>query len=391
MSQTLPTTETLTRLPATTDEVVLGQVSVITVPTEAPARVRRHQRLAGRFRRLVLWTLAFFLIFQLGLALAIEWKLPVFRDPYYAHKANRLEAQLNQTPAPPRSVVMLGSSRTVFALRGHEVEKMLGDGTVVFNFGIPGGGPLTELLCLRRLLAQGVRPDHLLLEVLPPVFAGQASIAEVTRLDVQRMWWDDLPVIERHVHLQENLRASWCEGWVLPAVSHRYAIMSQVAPALLTQESRLDWFNKADASGWVPPADPTRTPERIRFATERTRREYGHYLDGFQLGGSSVSAMRELLDLCRQEGIPVTLILMPESSEFRSWYTPECWAQVEKYLAELQSEYAIPLVNARQWVADDAFVDGHHIYEDGATCFSERLGREVIGPMLDKNQARAAR
>jgi hypothetical protein len=390
MSQTLPTTEPLTRLPID-EEVVLGQVSVVTVPTEEPTRIRRRKSLAARSRRVVLWTLGFFFVFQIGLALAIEWKLPVFRDPYYAHKANRLEAQLKQTPAPPRNVVMLGSSRTVFALRGRDIEKMLGNGTVVFNFGIPGGGPLTELLCLRRLLAQGVRPDHLLLEVLPPVFAGQASIAEVTMLDVQRMWWDDLPVIERHVHPQENLRATWCEGWALPAQSHRYAIMSHVAPALLAQEARLDWFNKADASGWVPPVDPTRTPERRRFATDRTQREYGHYLDGFQLGGPSVSAMRELLDLCRREGIPVTLVLMPESTEFRSWYTPQCWAQVEKYLADIQTEYGIPVVNARQWVADDEFSDGHHLYEDGAECFSERLGREVIRPMLDKKRADAGR
>ncbi len=66
---------------------------------------------------------------------------------------------------------MLGSSRTCHGLAADELHERLsrelGRPVSVVNAGLPGSGPFTELLLWRRLRRDGVRPDLLLVEVLP--------------------------------------------------------------------------------------------------------------------------------------------------------------------------------------------------------------------------------
>ena len=40
--------------------------------------------------------------------------------------------------------------------------------------------------------------------------------------------------------------------------------------------------------------------------------------------------------------------------------------------------FGVPWTDARTWVADEYFVDGHHLLADGAAAFSERFGRDVL-------------
>ena len=108
--------------------------------------------------------------FQVGLGLVAEISLYV-RDPGYSDKEIRLARQEAANPDGPR-VVMLGTSRTAAAFHAGRVREQLiaerGGRAVVFNFGIPASGPITHIVYLKRLLADGHRPDLLLLEVLPP-------------------------------------------------------------------------------------------------------------------------------------------------------------------------------------------------------------------------------
>src|SRR5207248_1044291 len=112
------------------------------------------------------WAVAAFAAGQLVLGLAVERWLPQARDPDYAAKVERLRARRAEAPDRPL-VLVLGSSRVQLGLRGGPV---YADGrtALVFNFGLSGAGPYLEALCLRRLFAEGVRPDLLVLEVLPP-------------------------------------------------------------------------------------------------------------------------------------------------------------------------------------------------------------------------------
>src|SRR5262249_21262349 len=79
-------------------------------------------------------------------------------------------------------MVMLGSSRTLVGLRP---DRLTNSRLLVWNFGIKGAGPMMQLVCLRRLLGAGIRPDHLFVEVLPLCFN------QPQRLSVEELWFHD--------------------------------------------------------------------------------------------------------------------------------------------------------------------------------------------------------
>jgi hypothetical protein len=324
---------------------------------------------------------------------AIELRLPELRDPWYADKAARLRRRVGDAPDRPLTVVVLGSSRIAFGLRASELEpglaRLTGRPTVLFNFGVIGAGPLIELVMLRRLLGDGVRPDLLLVEILPPQFNGHLAGFELDQLPAERLWPCELSALAPYGASCRELRRNWRWSCLRPWYAHRLAIVSRVAPSLLSWRERQDGFRNLDASGWGEPPVPLLTPENRRVALEQARHEYARNLASYQLGGPSCDALRDLLSLCRHEGIPVALVWMPESTTFRSWYPPPAQAQITAFLAEVSGGYGAPLVDAREWVADDDFIDGHHLLPHGSVTFSERLSREALVPLLRDTTAYA--
>src|SRR4051812_44856236 len=112
----------------------------------------------------LLWFLAGFVVVQAGLGAGVERLWPAVRDPEFAARAEQLHQHHPQGAASRRPLVLaLGSSRTLMGLdarRLSEATAETGDvPPLVFNFGVPGSGPMLEAVCLRRLLADGVRPD----------------------------------------------------------------------------------------------------------------------------------------------------------------------------------------------------------------------------------------
>jgi hypothetical protein len=328
---------------------------------------------------------------QLLLAASAEWLLPALRDPPYGDKERVLLRRLAGRSRRP--VVMLGSSRTLYALRGRDAERALPPpdaAPVVFNFGLSGAGPLMELLTLRRLVADGIKPQLLLVEVHAPSLAGQVELADFGRMTPERLAHTELSLVERYMP-GAHLRSRWWTNWLLPCYSHRFTILSELLPQVLPTEERMDWLRGMDDSGWcaLPELRRCREEEGRRFWMTIAHHEYDQALSEFRLGGPGPAALRELLALCRQHAIPTVLVLMPEGDEFRSWYPSAAWAQVESFLAELHCEFDVDVINARDWLAEQDFADSHHQFPEGAKRFSERLAREVIAPRLHQPAAPA--
>jgi hypothetical protein len=42
----------------------------------------------------------------------------------------------------------------------------------------------------------------------------------------------------------------------------------------------------------------------------------------------------------------------------------------------------VPLIDARDWVDDDGFWDGHHMLPAGAAQFTHRFEREALQPLV---------
>jgi hypothetical protein len=92
--------------------------------------------------------------------------------------------------------------------------------------------------------------------------------------------------------------------------------------------------------------------------------------------------LRDLVAAVRAAGAEPVLYLMPEGSEFRSWYAGEPDVVFTRYLQQFTAQHAVTLVDARTWMADDDFSDSHHLLRPAAEAFSRRFGEEVILPRL---------
>jgi lysophospholipase L1-like esterase len=101
-------------------------------------------------------------------------------------------------------------------------------------------------------------------------------------------------------------------------------------------------------------------------------------LRDFRPAEPSRKALRAILAECQGRAIPAALVLMPEGSTVRGWYSPAAHAGVAALLAELRGEFGVPLIDARTWLADDDFSDGLHLYAAGAERYSRRLAGEVL-------------
>ena len=166
----------------------------------------------------------------------------------------------------------------------------------------------------------------------------------------------------------------------LAAHKYRRGLMRAYIPEYAGSEDLSTWWDRSGSGTLMFPEKVA--PEVMAYSTLRTRTQYWDKLQKYRITPAADRATRQLLTLCRDERIPVVLYIMPESSEFRSWYTPESLRILDAYLAELRRDFDLPLTDARLWLPDDAFWDGHHVVQRGARAFTPRFMNEVVNPAL---------
>jgi hypothetical protein len=350
-------------------------------PAAAPRRDRRRSAAAALAAGVVAAALL-----HLGLAVAAEASRLV-RDPVYADKERKLARLERALPPGSPVVVFVGTSRTGNGFDAGRAQELLTDAlgrpAGAFNFGTPASGPVTHLLHLRRLLAGGHRPALLVLEILPPTlaelpdgplegrFAGGAAFG-----------WDELDWAAGYGFPVERLREQRRKAVVAPWYGLRFQVLGRLFPTALPYHLRYDWSRGPDQNGWNPMLVEEVDDAQRAAGFSRAKLEYRDILAGLKLGAGPTRALRDLLELCRERGIPVVLVRMPEGSGFRALYPRGVAARVERFLGELAGEFRCRVADCREWMPDDAFADGHHLLRGPAGAFTERLTREVIEPAL---------
>jgi hypothetical protein len=339
-----------------------------------PTRTRRA-------RRALLWAGAIFAALQVALAALVERPCPALRDPEYGLKLARLRAARAAEPRRPL-VLILGSSRAECGVRPDALRPLSADGEagpLVFNFAVCGAGPLIELLVLNRLLHEGIRPDAVVVELLPAFLCQDGVWAEERRLPLNRVYAADLAVLRRNWTRPRRTCAAWLADSALSWHTHRFAVLSRFRPDLLAWSNRVDHWNRLDALGWLADPRPSVSAEQYAWAFERARQEYGACLREFRVTPNGDGPLRELLATCRRHGIGLVLLTMPESRAFRGLYPPGARTAIDDYLNGLGRTYGACWIDARDWLPDEAFVDGHHLLAASATEFSSRLGPILFG------------
>ncbi len=322
------------------------------------------------------------LLLQLGLGITAETSLYI-RDPGYADKEIRLARQEAINPSGPR-IVMLGTSRTAAAFHAGRVRERLGSG-VVFNFGIPASGPVTHSVYLKRLLEDGHKPDLLILEVLAPTLgdlpAGPKTPAgplEGRFLFGDRLRHHELDDVIRYGFPADDVQTKWRQSVTIPWYAIRFPIMGRLMPSAQPWHLRFDWSRGCDAFGWGAPFHDTVSPEEYAAGLFRAKGEYRDILATLEPNGGGARALADILALCHDAGIPVRLVLMPEAAGFREMYSPAVLERIRAFLERMCREHGCTLVDAREWLPDSGFTDGHHMLKPGAVLFTDRLQRETI-------------
>ena len=204
--------------------------------------MRRKQQWTRRQRAAVLWGLAAFVFLQIGFGAALETGVVEIRDnTTYSYRAANLRNRLEAAAEPPFTVVMFGSSRVMNAYKADEFEAPLRERTsrevVAYNFGIPSAGHIYAYFSLRKLLAEGVRPDVVLFEVTLPFLAGQAS-TELDWFAGNELRTREFEVDQRYGLKEEQVAHHSWETWLAPWYTHRFFVLNTIEPRLLPTRLR---------------------------------------------------------------------------------------------------------------------------------------------------------
>ncbi len=329
-------------------------------------------------RAVLLWVLVWYaVLLVIPFCLKHRWQRigPAHED----RKWPALRDLVSNHPDRPL-LLMLGSSRACWAFRAGSLDGMPDNDRrpmSVFNFGIPATGPISELFYLRDMLAEGIRPRYLLIEFLPPLLceAQRGALTEEGMTGFEqvsaRRFLQWLPYLNR----PEKRGRLWLEARINPWYAYRRQI--QLELKCVAAHEPFPTYEPIDDSGWHISA-PVPFPDDVREQrVEQARGGYSPGLSHFRLGKKPTRALRELLDLCRSEKIPAALVVMPESSEFRSWYSDDAKKAIHGLLDDLRQTYGIPIIDAECWLADTDFEDGHHTLLHGADVFTYRLHAEL--------------
>jgi len=354
-----------------------------------------HQRAACRAKTALFWGIITFLAGQGVLSYFVSQLHPEIRDPEFGYRLLRLRQLSAAAPEQPLCLI-LGSSRTLCGICPPALPPWpaeAGPQPTVFNFSQFCAGPVRELQTLRRLLADGHRPHWLLLEVWPPYWPQQGYWSDEQHIMQQDLRLIDLPLVLRYFTHPWNALTKLAADTLTPITALRANILARCFSSLLAPDQywralRMAAWRDAEPSGWRPWQE--RGPvEQFRARTDEYRTQMASIeyqtkprLDHFFISETTDHALREILEECHRRHIKAALILMPEHSQVRSWYTPAVHEQIHDYLDRLKREYRIAVFDTRTWLADEDFYDWTHMAPSAAAPFTLRLGRTLLLPWL---------
>ena len=317
-----------------------------------------------------------------GLALLVEEGPEHLRDPEYGLRLKSLRTKRSQHP-DRKLTVILGSSRTAMGIRPDVYEGSLAESAsspLLFNLSMSGAGPILQLIALERLLADGVRPDAVLLEFWPPLLRGDGPYREDLRLNPERLRASDGPIIAEYFLDPETTRSKMLRGRALPAWYHRRAFLDQYWPQAMPRLERTDasWA-PLDEWGWLP-GRKSATPEQIERGWPHVAGFYAPLFQGFHVAELPDRALRRCVARCRELGIAVGMVRLPESARFRSMMTPDSIRRSSEYRTKLAEETHVPLIDGGAWGIDTDLPDGYHLTQDGAAEFTRKLAGHLVAP-----------
>lgn len=347
-------------------------------PLATAPRATGHRPLAAQRRKRAAWCVVAgavcILAANVGFVAVLDHGPPYLRDPEYGKRYARAVARTAAEPARP-VVAAVGSSRTAMGVRGGV---LAAPDPLVLNFALAGSGPVMELMTVRRLLHDGVKPAVVLLEFWPPFLREDGPYHESARLDVSRLRPIDRGIVREFDPNSARTEKAMIEHRLTPWFAHRHVLWNQTAASWLPLHRRTDaMFATIDPWGWLP-GRTTATADERAAAVQHTGIYYGPLFANYAVSPDADRALRAAVAECRAAGVGVGLLYLPEAAAFRALMPPAAVRDSDAYLAKIRDELAVPLIDARGWVPDDELPDGFHLTQSGAAAFTKRLAPAVV-------------
>ena len=124
------------------------------------------------------------------------------------------------------------------------------------------------------------------------------------------------------------------------------------------------------------------TPENYKENLAIAYHEHFENLQTIEVGQVALKAYAEIFATCRQHGIVAVAVITPEASDFRSWYGINAQKAVTILMKAANEGTDGHVVDAREWLPDSVFADGHHVSRAAALMYSSRLSRDALVPAL---------
>jgi hypothetical protein len=244
---------------------------------------------------------------------------------------------------------------------------------ILGNAALTGAGPILQLLVLRRLLADGLQPQEILLEYWPAFLRGDGQYREELRWDWHRLRTSDDAVVRSYFTQPDVLLEHRNRMRRVPLFGYRKALLARWLPGWVpfADQTHAAW-ESIDAAGWLPgrAVSATHDFEKTRLAVASF---YLPLFADFEVSAIADRALRESIDVCHQRGIRVTLLRLPEASWFAEMMSTRTWQLAEAHRIQLMQETGVIELDARAWIADSELPDGFHLSPQGAAEFSRRL------------------
>jgi hypothetical protein len=336
----------------------------VPVPRRAPARSEVISAVGG------------FLALTAAFALIVDTRFPEWYDREYHVRRDLLDERMAEAPDRPLCLV-IGSSRLVADFMPERLNNLYDGGrpVTVFNYAHFGAGPRMNLVQVHRVLRDGTRPTHIVLELVPGFLVhDDLPIQQMSLADVPLLWpYSNRTRLTGHMTLQRLNGVHRNRTALLRAVAPNFVTYTdeEKEPALLALGGDDYWARRDEPAEY----------EQIALTTLAIRR-FQSRMNHFQIAPHLAATMNDLIELCRSEGIQVAVVLTPENSQFLSWYRPGAEEELQRYLHKLRTKFDVPIVDARTWIADDDFTDPHHLKTRGAEEFTDRLEQELLRPWL---------
>jgi hypothetical protein len=278
----------------------------------------------------------------------------------------------------PKKILFFGSSRFGNAVSAETVTQVLheenvADGITVFNAHIPASDPVVMEFETDQLLAAGIRPSMVVVEILPEVLS-RRNLWLTHHLGRQFRWpevWRSLPDAYLAGTLYRAFATRFNAVYVFRSEFQRWAMG---ALELRFESSNLTDENARKRAKREQNADPEVLLRGAKFGRKNVR--------GYEIGGLNARALIRMIERYSKLGTTIVFIAPPVSSPYRAAYGSPVDAAYLAYVQRLGKTYGTYFFDYRHRLADHLFWTPYYTNTDGKLHFSRLLAREVIVPLI---------